>query len=103
MENQSFDFSTTTELSDVEDPEPPSPDIKSLSLDAMQIKEMAARAFELSKHGDMVEYARVKQQMREYQSHLLSYEALIRANIDEIDSADAEVLTDEIWLARRCK
>lgn len=117
MENQSFDFSTTTELSDVDDPEPPSPNIESLghkaqnkeiieslSLDAMQIREMAARIFEMSKPGnDKDERKLLREQMRQYQSHLLGYEAFIRSNIGSLDPADAEVVTDEIWLAKRCK
>lgn len=103
MENQSLDFSSSPEPSSNDDPEPPSPNIESLNLDAMRIREMATLAFETLKNGDRREHIRIKQEMRMYQSHLLAHEVFVKENIHIINPADAEVINDEIWLAKRCK
>ncbi|OGL21932.1 hypothetical protein A2707_01080 [Candidatus Saccharibacteria bacterium RIFCSPHIGHO2_01_FULL_45_15] len=101
MENQSFDFSTTTELSDVDDPEPPSPDIEALSHDAMRINEMYTQSFEAQRAGEMDKYAQLHEEIYEKQLRILAHQACIQHNIQHIDPVDADVLLDELWQSKQ--
>lgn len=101
MENQSFDFSTTTELSDVDDPEPPSPDIESLSHDAMRVNEMYAQSFEAHRLGEMDKYAQLHEEIHGRQIRILAHQAYIDYSIHLLDSVEADTLLNELWQAKQ--
>ena len=101
MENQSFDFPSSSELSIIDKPEPPSPSIEALSHDALRIKEMYTQSFEAEHAGELDKREQLRNEIYEHQARLLAHSAFIKCNIHAISSVEAETLADELWQSKQ--